>query len=133
MDPISALNVATAAAQFIEFSANLVSTTREILSSAEGATADNLALETVYSCQKHCTLESCGFNCFIVFLVDSLAEPESLYACTLYSAELAQPLQLRSAISAPYSSVQLRSAPLSRIPPHSGRWCSGQSPEPPPF
>jgi len=57
-----------------------------------------------------------GSNCLIVFLIDSLAEPESLYACTLYSAELAQPLQLRSAISAPYSSAQLRLAVFHHTP-----------------
>lgn len=50
MDPISALNVATAVVDFLEFAGALISTANEIRHSAEGASLENLKLEEI--CQK---------------------------------------------------------------------------------
>jgi len=68
-----------------------------------------------------------GCNYLIELLVSSLAELESLYARTLYSAKLAVPVQLRSALSAPYSSDQLQSAVFHHTPA-SGVLASSQNP-----
>jgi hypothetical protein len=48
MDPLVALGVAAAVAQFIQFAASLISASNEIFHSAKGATADNLEIEEVY-------------------------------------------------------------------------------------
>ncbi|KAK4217708.1 hypothetical protein QBC37DRAFT_396565 [Rhypophila decipiens] len=48
MDPVSAFGLASGVAQFVAFTSKLISTTVEISESASGATADTLALDTLY-------------------------------------------------------------------------------------
>ncbi|KAF5857370.1 hypothetical protein ETB97_005905 [Aspergillus alliaceus] len=47
MDPFSALSIATAVLQFVEFSTKLLSGAREIYYSTTGSTVDNAALELI--------------------------------------------------------------------------------------
>ncbi|KAI0379420.1 hypothetical protein F5Y04DRAFT_290297 [Hypomontagnella monticulosa] len=48
MDPISGLSVASSIITFVEFAAKLISTSKVIFSSKEGASAENLELENIY-------------------------------------------------------------------------------------
>jgi hypothetical protein len=47
MDPISALGVASSVITFVDFAAKLISTTKNIFTSDEGATIENLELEDI--------------------------------------------------------------------------------------
>ncbi|KAK3933619.1 hypothetical protein QBC46DRAFT_401617 [Diplogelasinospora grovesii] len=49
MDPLTALSVAASVIQFIQFASSLISNTNEIYDSANGASANTLHLEDVYS------------------------------------------------------------------------------------
>jgi len=49
MDPISALSVASSVVSFVDFAAKLISATKVILHSKEGASTENLALENIYT------------------------------------------------------------------------------------
>ncbi|KAK3337721.1 hypothetical protein B0T19DRAFT_455639 [Cercophora scortea] len=49
MDPLSVLSIAAAVAQFLDFTAGVISVSSGIFRSAKGAAADNLALEAVCS------------------------------------------------------------------------------------
>lgn len=49
MEPLAALGMAAAIAQFTDFTAKLVCTSSEIFRDASGASANNMALEAVYS------------------------------------------------------------------------------------
>src|SRR4051812_29185672 len=49
MEALAVLSVASAIAQFTDFTARLLSTSIEIYTNASGASADNMALEEVYS------------------------------------------------------------------------------------
>lgn len=48
MDPVSALGIAAAVVQFVEFAYGLVSSSNEIFHSTKGARLENLELEEVY-------------------------------------------------------------------------------------
>jgi hypothetical protein len=47
MDPISALGIASSVITFVDFAAKLISTTKKIFTSDEGATIENLELEDI--------------------------------------------------------------------------------------
>ncbi|KAI1745500.1 hypothetical protein F4680DRAFT_104979 [Xylaria scruposa] len=49
MDPVSALNVASSIVTFVDFAAKLISATTVILRSKEGASTENLGIESVYT------------------------------------------------------------------------------------
>ncbi|KAK0707260.1 hypothetical protein B0H67DRAFT_555992 [Lasiosphaeris hirsuta] len=49
MEPLTALSIATAVCQFVQFAGSLISTTSEVFRSAQGASADNLHLDDIYS------------------------------------------------------------------------------------
>lgn len=46
MDPLSALSIATSVLQFLDFATKLLTSSREIFGSSQGATSNNLTLET---------------------------------------------------------------------------------------
>ena len=48
MDPLSAISLAGNVVQFVTFTLDLISTTKEIYRSSKGCTSEALALETVY-------------------------------------------------------------------------------------
>lgn len=52
MEPLSALSVATAVVQFVDFSANLLSTSKEIFKSPRGMTKKNANTEEIYASLK---------------------------------------------------------------------------------
>ncbi len=49
MEPLTALSIATAVCQFTQFAGSLISTTTDVFRSAQGASADNLHLDDIYS------------------------------------------------------------------------------------
>ena len=79
MDPLSALSVAAAVVQFVDYSSRMVSKSREIYKSADGALAENIDLEVASKCLQRLTEPLRGSQ-----IVDALGEVCKACECVVF-------------------------------------------------